>query len=172
MKYKCVIQYGQEDCGAACLASIIKYHNLTFTLNRIREAVGTGQLGTTLLGLKQGSEALGFNARAVSCSPKIINKIHKIPLPSIIYWKGYHFVVLYGQKGKNYIVANPAVGIRYLSKKELIEGWTGWVMLLLEPDPIRFSEQPDDAALQNVYCLIEPLSLRLCSVPYLSDCFL
>lgn len=67
MKYYIVRQHSEEDCGAACVASITKYYGRTFTLNRIREAIGTGQLGTTLLGLKRGVEALGFNGTGARC---------------------------------------------------------------------------------------------------------
>ncbi|MEH2230393.1 MAG: peptidase domain-containing ABC transporter [Nostoc sp.] len=144
MKYQVVTQHSEEDCGAACLASIAKHYRRNFTLNRIREAVGTGQLGTTLLGLRRGAEALGFNARSVRASNEILDKMNQAPLPAIIHWRGYHWVVLYGQKGKKYIVADPAANIRYLSKKELTEAWSDKVMLLLEPDSVRFYAQPDD----------------------------
>ncbi|MFE1745001.1 peptidase domain-containing ABC transporter [Coleofasciculus sp. H7-2] len=144
MKYHHVLQHSQEDCGAACLAAIAKHHGRTFTLNRIREAVGTGQLGTTLLGLRRGAEALGFNARAVKASPEILDKLKQAPLPAVIHWKGYHWVVLYGQQGRKYAIADPAVGIRYLSKNELAAGWTNGIMLLLEPDSVRFFAQIDE----------------------------
>ncbi len=144
MKYQFVRQHSEEDCGAACLAAIAKHYQRTFALNRVREAIGTGQLGTTMLGLRQGAEALGFNARAVRASPELVNQIKKAPLPAIIHWKGKHWVVLYGQKGNKYVVADPAINIRYLSKKELVEGWANWVMLLVEPDSSRFYEQPND----------------------------
>ncbi|WP_445628905.1 peptidase domain-containing ABC transporter [Nostoc sp. DSM 114167] len=144
MKYQVVTQHSEEDCGAACLASIAKHYQRNFTLNHIREAVGTGQLGTTLLGLRRGAEALGFNARSVRASNEILDKMNQAPLPAIIHWRGYHWVVLYGQKGKKYIVADPAVNIRYVSRKELTEAWSDKVMLLLEPDSVRFYAQPDD----------------------------
>lgn len=144
MKYQFVLQHSEEDCGAACLASIAKYYGRTFSLNRIREAVGTGQLGTTLLGLRRGSESLGFNARSVRVAPEILAKINQIPLPAIIHWKNNHWVVLYSKQGRKYIIADPAVGMRYLSKEQLIEGWTDWVMLLQEPDATRFFSQSDD----------------------------
>ncbi len=144
MKYQFVRQHSEEDCGAACLAAIAKYYQRSFALNRVREAIGTGQLGTTMLGLRQGAEALGFNARAVRASPELINQLKKAPLPAIIHWKGRHWVVLYGQKGNKYVIADPAINIRYLSKKELVEGWANWVMLLVEPDSSRFYEQPND----------------------------
>jgi ATP-binding cassette subfamily C protein len=144
MRYQVVTQHSEEDCGAACLATIAKHYRRNFTLNRIREAVGTGQLGTTLLGLRRGAEALGFNARSVRASNEILDRMNQAPLPAIIHWKGYHWVVLYGQKGKKYVVADPAVDIRYVSKKELTEAWADKVMLLLEPDSARFYAQPDD----------------------------
>nr|WP_212662773.1 cysteine peptidase family C39 domain-containing protein [Acaryochloris marina] len=56
--YQCVKQWSEEDCGAACLASICKYYGRLLSITRSREVVGTGQLGTTLLGLKRGAEAL------------------------------------------------------------------------------------------------------------------
>ncbi|MBR8841100.1 MAG: peptidase domain-containing ABC transporter [Stigonema ocellatum SAG 48.90 = DSM 106950] len=144
MKYQSVLQHSEEDCGAACLASIAKYYRRNFTLNHVREAVGTGQLGTTLLGMRRGAEALGFNARSVKASSAILDKMHEAPLPAIIHWKGHHWVVLYGKKGRKYVVADPAVNIRYLSKKELMEGWSDWVILLVEPDAVRFYAQSDD----------------------------
>ena len=143
MKYQLVQQHSEEDCGAACLAAIAKHYGQTFTISRIREAVGTGQFGTTLLGLKRGAEILGFKANPVKTSPEILNKINEAPLPAIIHWKGNHWVVLYGKKGKKYVIADPAIGLRYLSKQELTEAWNG-VMLLLEPDPDRFFEQPEE----------------------------
>lgn len=144
MALPCIKQHSEEDCGAACLASIAKHYGRTFAISRVREAVGTGQHGTSLLGLSRGAEALGFNARSVRTSPDILDRMSEAPLPAIIHWKGYHWVVLYGQRGKKYIVADPGVGIRYLSKKEVTEGWNDWVLLLLEPDYTRFSEQKDD----------------------------
>ncbi|QDL09771.1 peptidase domain-containing ABC transporter [Brasilonema octagenarum UFV-E1] len=144
MKYPIIQQHSEEDCGAACLATIAKYYGRTFTLNRVRECVGTGSRGTSLLGLSRGAEALGFNARQVKASPQLLDSLHKISLPAIIHWKGYHWVVLYGQKGKKYALADPGVGIRYLTREELIKGWGNGIMLLLEPDDSRFSEQPED----------------------------
>ncbi|MBD2596177.1 peptidase domain-containing ABC transporter [Nostoc spongiaeforme FACHB-130] len=144
MKHQFVKQHSEEDCGAACLAAISKYYGRTFTLSRIREAVGTGQFGTTLLGLKRGAETLGFNVRPVKTSPEVLNRMNEAPLPAIIHWKGNHWVVLYGRKGQKCLVADPAVGIRYLSKQEIAEGWADWLMLLLEPDPIKFFAQADE----------------------------
>ncbi len=131
-KYECIRQNSEEDCGAACLASVCKYYGHILSINRSREAVGTGQYGTTLLGLKRGAESLGFNARSVKASPAILDKLQEMILPTIIHWQGRHWVVLYGKSGKNYVIADPAFGLRYLSRQELKEAWDG-IALLLEP---------------------------------------
>lgn len=144
MRYHHVPQHSEEDCGAACLATIAKHYGRTVTLNHSREAVGTGQMGTTLLGLRRGAEALGFNARSVRTSPKILDRMSEAPLPAIIHWKGRHWVVLYGQRRSKCVIADPAVGIRHISKHELAEAWTDWMTLVLEPDPVRFFEQSSD----------------------------
>ncbi len=144
MKYPIVQQHSEEDCGAACLATVSSYYGRRFSISRIREAVGTGQLGTTLLGLRRGAENLGFNAQQVKAAPELLDHLEQAPLPAIIHWKGNHWVVLYGKKRKKYVIADPGVGIRYLTRKELHEGWKNWVMLLLNPDEIRFYEQPED----------------------------
>lgn len=148
-KYQVVLQQSEEDCGAACLATIAKFYGQNFTISRLREFVGTGQQGTTLLGLKQGAETIGLNARSVRAASVILDKLEDAPLPMIIHWQGYHWVVLYGKQGKQYVIADPGVGIRYLSKEELAESWTDWLCLLVEPDAERFFGQADGQASAN-----------------------
>lgn len=144
MNHQVVRQHSEEDCGAACIASISKFYGKNFTLNRVREAVGTGERGTTLLGLRRGANSLGFNARSVKASLDSLDQIENLPLPAIIHWQGYHWVVLYGKRGKRYVIADPAVGLRYLEKHDLSKAWSNGVMLLLEPDATRFSLQTED----------------------------
>lgn len=81
MKYQTVLQHSEEDCGAVCLATVAKHYGHTFALNRIRELVGTGQQGTTLLGLRRGAETLGFNARQVKITTRLFKQLHKAPYP-------------------------------------------------------------------------------------------
>ncbi|MFM7908397.1 MAG: peptidase domain-containing ABC transporter [Microcystis sp.] len=149
-RFPCVPQLGESDCGAACLASIAKYNGYTIPISYIRDCVGTGQQGTTLLGLKRGAETLGFNAQGVKGSTEILDNLNSIPLPAIIHWMGYHWVVLYGRKGGKYVIADPAIGIRYLSRKELTEGWQNYIMLILEADHVRVSLSQDNHKVDNL----------------------
>jgi ATP-binding cassette subfamily C protein len=143
MRYPFIEQQSEEDCGAACLASVAKHYQLSLSLRQVRERVGTGHQGTSLWGLQQGADQLGFNARAVKAAPDVITRLTEVPLPAIIHWQGNHWVVLYGKRGRHYVVVDPAVGVRRLSEEEVVAGWQDFVLLLLEPDPTRMTVQSE-----------------------------
>lgn len=94
--------------------------------------------------VERGATSLGLNARPVRASANVIDNLKSAHLPAIIHWQGHHWVVLHGQRRSKYIIADPAIGIRYVSRQELIEGWLDGVMLLLEPDLSRFHDQQDE----------------------------
>jgi ATP-binding cassette, subfamily C, bacterial len=144
MQYQWIRQQSGEDCAAASLAIVIKHYGHHFTINRIREVIGTGKDGTTMLGMKHGAESLGFVAKVMQAKPSILSKLETITLPAIIYWKGYHFVVLYGKKNEKYVISDPALGVRYLEKEELVKDWQGGIILLLKPTDVFSSLQSDD----------------------------
>jgi len=148
-----VRQHSIEDCGAACLASVAKHYGQIFSITRTREATGTGQLGTTMLNLKQGAKVLGFNARGVKVPLELVNK-NSLPLPGIIHWKGNHWVILYGRRGRKYIIADPAAGIRILSREELVSGWSNSAMLLLEPRPEFYQASDDRNKVSSLWRLV------------------
>ena len=104
MKYKSVLQHSEEDCGAAAIATVAKHYGRTFAIGRVREAVSTGARETSLLGLRRGAEALGFNSRQVKANDQLLADLDSIPLPAIIHWKGYHWVVLYGTKNASMLL--------------------------------------------------------------------
>ena len=62
-----------------------KHYGRNLKINCIRELVGTRQGGTTMLGLKQGAEALGFIAKAIKGTPEILDELSDFTLPAIIY---------------------------------------------------------------------------------------
>jgi ABC-type bacteriocin/lantibiotic exporter with double-glycine peptidase domain len=78
MRYQTVLQHSEEDCGAACLATVAKYYGRTLAISRMREAVGTGSRGTSLLGLSRGAETLGFNTRQVKATPEFLDQLNRL----------------------------------------------------------------------------------------------
>jgi ABC-type bacteriocin/lantibiotic exporter with double-glycine peptidase domain len=81
--FACVRQFSEEDCGAACIATVSAQHGRELSLGKVREAVGTMANGTTLLGLKRGAESLGFIARAAKTDASILQTLDKLPLPIV-----------------------------------------------------------------------------------------
>lgn len=134
----CVRQYDEEDCGAACLATVCQSHGERLPLSLVRHRVGTSSQGTTLLGLKRGAESLGFHARAAKADADLLDDLSSLPLPMICHWQGCHWVVLHGWRGNQLLVADPALGLRLISREAFLASWSNGVLLALEPDPSRF----------------------------------
>ena len=57
IREKCLLQHDSTDCGAACLASAIRYFGGESSIDKIRKLSGTSQSGTTMLGLYQAAIA-------------------------------------------------------------------------------------------------------------------
>ncbi|MFN7229390.1 MAG: peptidase domain-containing ABC transporter [Synechococcaceae cyanobacterium] len=137
-RYACVRQLNEEDCGAACMATVCQAHGRRISLSQVRPLVGTVSNGTTLLGLRRGGESLGFHARAARADASLLASLDDLPLPLILHWNSNHWVVLHGRDGEQLVIADPAHGLRRLSHADLQRHWSNGVLLLLEPDPLRF----------------------------------
>jgi len=161
MKYAVMLQQNEADCGAACLGAISKHYKQPLTLTQVRNVVGTGQQGTTLLGLQRGADTLGFQARSVRAAPAVLEHVSEVPLPAILHWHGNHWVVWYGKRQNTYVIMDPAVGIRFLTEAEFRSGWTDWVLLLLEPDPSRFPHPEHSQVQRDRLGLLGKVSQRI-----------
>tara|TARA_R110002074_G_scaffold197573_2_gene364564 strand:+ start:358 stop:2538 length:2181 start_codon:yes stop_codon:yes gene_type:complete len=130
-----VLQQDQSDCGVACLLSLIKYYQGSNTLEKLRELSGTNKQGTTLLGLYQASNTLGFNAQGNEADIQaLIN--HKAPLilHVVIEERLQHYLVCYGYENNTFIIGDPAKGIAYYSKEDLEIIWKSKTCLTLTPN--------------------------------------
>ena len=138
--YPCVRQFDEEDCGAACIATVASFYGSNLKLGKVRDAVGTTSTGTSLLGLRRGAESLGFTARAAKATPDFLDQLTNVTLPLICHWDGNHWVVLHGRKGDQLLVADPAVGLIEYSLPDFLCHWKDGVILLLDPDPARLGK--------------------------------
>jgi HlyB family type I secretion system ABC transporter len=126
-----VYQIDEADCGAACLAMICRHYGRATSLARARRAVGTGIDGSSLGGITHGAEQLGLAGRAVKASKRNLDDLQ---LPAILHWDANHWVVLYDVTAKRVRIADPALGLRRLSRDELERRWSGYAALV-EPTP-------------------------------------
>lgn len=138
-----VKQHDIKDCGAACLASVGAYYGLKMPIAKIRQICHTDTRGTNVLGMIQGLEAMGFNAKGVKGG---LDALPDIPLPAIAHivvnGQLHHFVVIYKVSKTKIQVMDPAYGkMEEYSFEKFAKVWTG-VLILLEPN--EYFEQKDE----------------------------
>ena len=136
-------QHDYKDCGAACLASISAHYGRLVPIARVRQIAHTDTRGTNVLGMIQGLNELGFNAKGVKGD---LEAISQIPLPAIahIIVNGtmHHYVVVYKVHKGKISVMDPGPGkMVHYTLEEFSKIWTG-VLILLEPN--EYFEQRND----------------------------
>ncbi|WP_338731530.1 peptidase domain-containing ABC transporter [Mangrovimonas cancribranchiae] len=138
-----------KDCGPTCLKIIAKYYNKVISIQQIRFLSETTREGSSLLGLSEAAEKVGFRSLGVKID---LNTITDISLPCIIHWNKNHFAVLYKVKKEHYYISDPAHGLINYNKEEFLKHWIGnnaneqtqeGIALLLEPTPKLYSTEFD-----------------------------
>lgn len=131
------------DCGPACLRMIAKHYGRTVSLSELKEEAEYSKTGVSMFGLSEAAEKMGFRSKGVKISLEQL--LNEAPLPLILYWQQYHFVVLIKiVHNTRFIIADPAIGIVKVSKEHLLNSWIngkdqnkkGGLALLLEPTPL------------------------------------
>ena len=130
-----VRQHDMTDCGAACLLSLIRYYGGESSILHLREISGTSNSGTTLLGLYQAAETMGFDAQGAEANGILDLIEHGKPciLAVIIDKVLSHFVICYGYENERFIISDPGKGVVEMTEQELSDTWTR-KCLLLEPN--------------------------------------
>ncbi|GAA4273519.1 peptidase domain-containing ABC transporter [Aquimarina gracilis] len=116
-------QPGAKDCGPTCLRIISKHHGKVIPLETIRGLSQTSRTGSSLLGLSEGAENLGFKTIGVKTDYKTF--ADEVPFPCIVHWRKYHFVVVYKIEKDTIYVSDPSYGLIEYKKEEFIEAWIG-----------------------------------------------
>ena len=124
MSFPKYLQPDFKDCGPTCFRIIAKHYGKTIPLQQIRQLSETTREGSSLLGLSDAAEKLGFKSLGVQIDFKTLSE--EVPLPCIVHWNKYHFVVVYkiDKSGKVH-VSDPSYGLINYSKEEFIKFWIG-----------------------------------------------
>ena len=133
MKIK-VKQRDITDCGAACLASVGAYYNISLPVARIRQFAGTDKKGTNVLGLVEAAGKMGFLAKGVRGDWDSLFKIPKPAIAHVIVKEVlHHYVVLIKTTDKYIEIMDPADGATHrIEHEEFKKQWTG-VLVLIAP---------------------------------------
>ena len=150
-------QHDYKDCGAACLASISAHYGRLVPIARVRQIAHTDTRGTNVLGMIQGLNELGFNAKGVKGD---LEAITQIPLPAIAHVivneTMHHYVVIYKVHKGKISVMDPGPGkMIHYTLEEFSKIWTG-VLILLEPNEY-FEQRNDKTSIYSRFWnLIQP----------------
>ena len=120
-----ILQHDSSDCGPACLASVINCSGGKASIENIRRLSGTDKSGTTMLGLYQAANKLGFDATGYEADiDGIMNYggilIHHVQLNGNLE----HYIVNFGYSDGRFVIWDPSEGLKLLSPAELEAMWT------------------------------------------------
>jgi ATP-binding cassette, subfamily C, bacteriocin exporter len=140
--YPVVRQYHLADCGPACLVAVLEFFGGRTSITRARELSGTNQGGTTLLGLKEGAEALGLEASGAAGT---FDELRGVQLPCIAHVarKGLlHFVVVWEIDERGVVIGDPARGVERLDRETFETIWVQGAVLLVALGPHLVRDEP------------------------------
>ncbi|MCD6090352.1 MAG: peptidase domain-containing ABC transporter [Bacteroidales bacterium] len=135
IKKSFVLQQDASDCGVACLQSLTRLYDGDIALEKLREISGTTKQGTTLLGLYQGANKIGYDAAGNEADIEaLIEHGEPLILHVLIDKRLQHYLVCYGFENDKFIIGDPAKGIVYYTKEELDDIWSSKKCLTLKPN--------------------------------------
>ena len=113
-----------KDCGPTCLRIVSKFYGKSILLQKIRNISETTRQGSSLLGLSDAAESLGFRSLGVQIDFDTLTE--EVPLPCIVHWNKNHFVVVYKiDKSEKVYVSDPSYGLISYRREEFIRHWIG-----------------------------------------------
>jgi ATP-binding cassette subfamily B protein len=129
-----VAQLGEYACGLACLCTISKYYGAEFSQEKLRDISGTSQSGTTLLGLIQAAQKIGYEAKGFEAEFKHLAELEGPAILHVIQDQNReHYLVYFGLADGKHWVSDPGVGILGLEESELTGQWKSGILLRLQP---------------------------------------
>jgi len=160
LRFPFLRQVDEMDCGAACLAMMCRYFGKRVSLARIRQLAQTAYDGTSLRALCSAAQELGLAARGLKVQLK---QLRRMPVPAIVHWQGNHWIVLV-HVGRFFVrVADPAVGIKRIGRRQFEEKWSGFAALFDYTEA--FEAVPEGRSSLNwVYQFIRPYKWLLTQV--------
>lgn len=129
-----VAQLGEYACGLACLCTISNFYGAEFSQEKLRDISGTSQSGTTLLGLIQAAQKIGYEAKGFEVE---LSHLSELKGPAILHvvqdQNREHYIVYFGFVEGKHWVSDPGAGVLALTDSELIAQWKSGILLRLEP---------------------------------------
>lgn len=153
-----VKQHDSTDCAAACLATICMYYKKDITITKLRDVLGTDITGTTLKGLEDGANRLGFDTRSIRVDKQGLESKYTLPaIAHVISEEGLsHFVVIHKIKKGKVTILDPAKDVRKEEVDEFIKSFDGILLLLVPNNEFVVEKNNKDSILSKFISLLLP----------------
>lgn len=160
-------QLNEKDCGPTCLRMIARHYGRSVAQARLGALAETTRNGSSLAGLAEAAERIGFRTLGVRIDFVKFSK--QAPLPAILHWRSNHYVVVYKITQSQVWVADPAHGLLTYSTADFISNWIGHnatpstregVALLLEPTTAFYQNSDEDDTRRVGWQLLTGHALR------------
>ncbi len=88
-----IIQIEAVECGAVCLAIILRFFGKSIPIEEARTACDISRSGSNAKNLLAAARQFGLEAQGWCQNPE---ELSSLPLPMVLFWKMSHFVVFEG----------------------------------------------------------------------------
>lgn len=139
-----VLQHDEQDCGAACLASLLNYYGCSVTLSEVRERLKVDKSGTNLLALSIVASDYGLGSESLTGSfDELIDEVKQntISLPFIAHTINSknvgHFIVVYKISDTAIFYFDPGEGKRRVSFEEFKKDWTQVILCVVSTEKLK-----------------------------------
>ena len=133
------LQIEATECGAACLASVLRHFGCWVSLEEMRDACDVGRDGCSAADIVRAARQYGLEATGWKQEPE---DLPGLSLPAILFWEFRHFVVLEGIGKGQYFLNDPRRGRYSVDEVGFDRGFTGVALELKPGESFRRTEAP------------------------------
>jgi ATP-binding cassette subfamily B protein RaxB len=160
-----VLQSEAAECGLACVVMIAAFFRHHVSLAELRQRKPSSLAGTTLSGLMDTSQSIGFESRPLRLE---CEELRRLRTPCILHWRMNHFVVLECAGASTVQIVDPAIGRCRLRRRQCAELFTGVALELLPGQEFQKQKKPAGLRLIDMLRGIPGLSSPLAQLLALS----
>ena len=142
-----VLQIEATECGAACLASVLRHFGCWVSLEEMREACAVSRDGCSAADVARAARQYGLETTGWK---QEIGDLPGLSLPAILCWEFRHFVVLEGIGRGQYFINDPGRGRRAIDEYGFDRAFTG-VALELKPSEQFRPKAPPPRVLRRLW---------------------
>ena len=134
-----VFQMEATECGAACLAAVLRHFGRWVSLEEMRDACDVGRDGCSAADIVRAARQYGLQATGWR---QDLEDLPGLSLPAILFWEFRHFVVLEGIAKRGYHLNDPSRGRRVVDRDGFDRAFTGVALELGPGESFRRTGRP------------------------------